>query len=137
MENSKIETKFPLGSIVATPGALKALAASGQPGAEFLARHQSGDWGTVGPADAAENQLSVEQGFRILSAYTLKSGYANLDHHRGRPLLDLHSPTGGILNRSRWPRLSSERWVSMTGPLLPQSFTQHVLINPTARTASG
>ena len=50
------------------------MAASGQTGAEFLARHQSGDWGTVGPADAAENQLSVEQGFRILSAYTLNSG---------------------------------------------------------------
>jgi hypothetical protein len=74
MKNSKIETTFPLGGIVATPGALEALAASGQTGAEFLARHQSGDWGTVGPADAAENQLSIEQGFRILSAYTLKSG---------------------------------------------------------------
>ncbi len=74
MKNTKIETKFPLGRIVATPGALRALAASGQTGVEFLARHQSGDWGTVCAADAAENQLSVEQGFRILSAYALKSG---------------------------------------------------------------
>ncbi len=40
----------------------------------FLARHQRGDWGTVNPEDAAENELSVAQGFRVLSAYTLRDG---------------------------------------------------------------
>jgi hypothetical protein len=41
---------------------------------EFLARHVAGDWGQVCAADAAENELSVKEGFRILSAYSLRSG---------------------------------------------------------------
>lgn len=41
---------------------------------EFLARHAGGDWGNVSPDDAQENDLSTEQGFRILSAYSLNNG---------------------------------------------------------------
>jgi hypothetical protein len=66
--------RFALGTLVATPGALEALEDSGQSPAEFLARHCSGDWGEVDQADAAENELSVEQGFRILSAYSTRRG---------------------------------------------------------------
>ena len=62
---------FSLGRVVATPGALQALEDAGQSPAEFLSRHITGDWGEVPPEDAAENELSVKQGFRILSAYTL------------------------------------------------------------------
>ncbi len=39
----------------------------------FIARHQTGDWGEVCAEDAAENQLSLERGFRILSAYSFTS----------------------------------------------------------------
>jgi hypothetical protein len=28
-----------------------------------------GDWGDVPPEDAAENRLSIEQGFRVMSSY--------------------------------------------------------------------
>ena len=42
--------------------------------AEFLDRHVSGDWGEVPEADKQENEVSVEQGFRILSAYTTSAG---------------------------------------------------------------
>ncbi len=66
-------SKFPLGQIVATPGALEALEDAHQT-MEFLQRHASGDWGKVGAEDAAENELSVKEGFRILSAYTTKNG---------------------------------------------------------------
>lgn len=66
--------RFALGQVVATPGALDALKEAKQQPAEFLGRHVSGDWGEVPPEDAAENELSVKQGFRILSAYTLKTG---------------------------------------------------------------
>jgi hypothetical protein len=66
--------RFNPGTLVATPGALEALEDAGQNPAEFLARHYSGDWGEVGRDDAAENELSVEQGFRILSAYTTSKG---------------------------------------------------------------
>ncbi|MGE0682439.1 MAG: hypothetical protein AB7P69_16255 [Candidatus Binatia bacterium] len=68
------QAKFPLGRIVATPGALKALERAGRGPWRLLARHQSSDWGDVPPEDAAENELSVEKGFRILSAYTLTTG---------------------------------------------------------------
>ncbi len=66
--------RFPLGQVVATPGALEALAAAGQEPAEFLTRHQVGDWGDLDEEDKAENELSLKQGFRLLSAYHLSSG---------------------------------------------------------------
>lgn len=66
--------RFALGRLVSTPGALAAFTTAGQAPMEFLSRHVAGDWGQVCPADAAENELSVKEGFRILSAYTLKSG---------------------------------------------------------------
>ena len=62
---------FPLGQLVATPGALQALAAAGVNPAQLLARHVTGDWGEVPSEDAAENALSVARGFRILSSYPL------------------------------------------------------------------
>jgi hypothetical protein len=70
----KKKALFPLGQVVATPGALEALEDAHQDPAVFLGRHVSGDWGEVPPEDAQENKLSVSQGFRILSAYTLSTG---------------------------------------------------------------
>jgi len=66
--------RFPLGRVVATPGALSALEKAEQLPAEFLDRHVNGDWGDVPDADKQENEASVEQGFRILSAYTTSAG---------------------------------------------------------------
>jgi hypothetical protein len=60
---------FFLGRVVATPGALVLLAATGTDPVELLSRHQSGDWGDVCPEDARENELSVREGYRILSSY--------------------------------------------------------------------
>ena len=57
-----------------TPGALVALEKAGQQPGEFLARHVSGDWGEVPPEDIAENELSLQQGFRLLSAYHTSAG---------------------------------------------------------------
>jgi hypothetical protein len=64
---------FPLGRVVATPGALNALVIAGQDPGELLERHASGDWGDVPPADAAENRRSVRHGWRILSSYQVGS----------------------------------------------------------------
>jgi len=61
--------EFPLGQTVATPGALEVLTATGTSPTELLTRHQRGDWGDVPPEDAEENELSVREGFRILSSY--------------------------------------------------------------------
>lgn len=62
---------FPLGRILATPGALSALQAARRPAAEFLQRHGQGDWGDLSEADREENELSLREGFRLLSAYEL------------------------------------------------------------------
>ncbi len=61
--------KFPLGQILATPGAIEALQKSDQLPGDFLARHVSGDWGEVCPDDKALNDESLIDGSRILSAY--------------------------------------------------------------------
>ena len=66
--------KFEPGQIVATPGALAAFEASGEEPLTFLHRHLSGDWGDLSAGDKQENELSVREGFRILSAYTLSDG---------------------------------------------------------------
>jgi hypothetical protein len=65
---------FELGQVVGTPGALQALNDAEQLPAELLNRHVTGDWGDLCDEDKAENELSVEQGFRILSAYKLRTG---------------------------------------------------------------
>lgn len=60
---------FPLGLTVATPGALDALAESGEAPAAFVARHVAGDWGDLSREDKAANTLALVTGERILSAY--------------------------------------------------------------------
>jgi hypothetical protein len=71
---TKIMSKFHLGQIVATPGALEALAESGQTPDFFLAKHSSKDWGEVGNGDKKLNDEALVNGERLLSAYrTLKN----------------------------------------------------------------
>lgn len=62
---------FPLGQVVATPGALNALATAEVPAIRYLQRHVTGDWGDLCTEDVAENRRSVQHGFRILSSYRL------------------------------------------------------------------
>jgi hypothetical protein len=66
--------RFSLGQIVATPGALNALDEAEQEPLVLLARHASGDWGDLDAEDKQENELSVDKGYRILSAYLLSTG---------------------------------------------------------------
>jgi hypothetical protein len=66
--------KFALGSLVATPGALKVIEASGQSPAEFLDRHAAGDWGDVSAGDARLNDAAMKAGERLLSAYVTLKG---------------------------------------------------------------
>ncbi len=62
---------FTLGHVVATPGALAAIGVSGDDLSTYLRRHQSGDWGEIDAHDRKENKLALEQGFRLMSVYTL------------------------------------------------------------------
>jgi len=70
------ERKFPLGQLVGTPGAAEAFARNKQAPTEFLRRHWRGDWGQLDEHDVQENELSLQQGFRLLSRYTLADGTA-------------------------------------------------------------
>jgi hypothetical protein len=69
MQQTSKSPLFPLGQLVATPGALAALEKSGQGPKDFLSRHVHGDWGELCDEDRNENQLSLEHGFRLLSSY--------------------------------------------------------------------
>jgi hypothetical protein len=69
-----VPLKFPPGQLLITPGAAQAVAASGDSVLFFLARHLSGDWGDLSREDRQENELSLQRGFRLLSAYKLTSG---------------------------------------------------------------
>lgn len=65
---------FQLGRLVMTPGAREALEEAGQTPSELLKRHAFGDWGEVCKEDKEENELSLREGFRLLSAYKLHTG---------------------------------------------------------------
>jgi len=74
MDTKPITALFTLGTVVFTRGALQALLDSRQAPLEFLNRHVSGHRGEVNQVDADENQVSVAQGYRVLSAYRTRSG---------------------------------------------------------------
>jgi hypothetical protein len=63
---------FRLGHIVATPNALEHL--TQEDILTAIQRHQAGDWGDLCEDDKRENQLSLEKGFRLLSAYHANNG---------------------------------------------------------------
>ena len=70
-----VKPLFPLGQIVSTPGALDSLARANQQPHNFLNRHAAGDWGSeLSEEDKAENEYSLEHGFRILSSYKTAAG---------------------------------------------------------------
>lgn len=73
--NATQKPLFPLGQLVATPGAIDALAANGhQSPAEFLHSHQCGDYGVVNADDKKANDEAVRCGERVFSAYLLTDG---------------------------------------------------------------
>lgn len=64
---------FPLGAVVATPGALDLLDRVGVNASTYLTRHQCGDFGTISSADVQQNYFAVNRRSRIFSAYDLGS----------------------------------------------------------------
>jgi hypothetical protein len=62
-----VSGRFPLGRLVMMPAAAGRL--TPEEIAAGIIRHARGDWGDIGAQDAAENELSLREGFRLLSAY--------------------------------------------------------------------
>jgi hypothetical protein len=69
--STKEKVQFPLGQILATPGALEALGRNNTTGLGYLQRHASGDWGVLCEEDKQANQEALQSGSRIMSAYLL------------------------------------------------------------------
>ena len=67
-------TRFALGQTFITPRAEEALQIAGQTAIEFLRRHMSGDWGELSDEDVKENDVSLKEGLRLLSAYQTGKG---------------------------------------------------------------
>jgi hypothetical protein len=63
--------RFEPGVVVATPGALELLFRYGKTPDEYLTRHLAGDWGDLGAFDWRANDLAVEAGSRVFSAYAV------------------------------------------------------------------
>jgi hypothetical protein len=65
---------FPLGKLVATPGAVEAMYEAGQAPIEFLARHARLEQGELCDEDHQENLFSVDKRLRIFSAFKTSLG---------------------------------------------------------------
>jgi len=63
--------RFPLGHLVATPGAIDAMERATASPLVLLARHVTGDWGDLCDEDKAANERAVSAALRLLSAYNL------------------------------------------------------------------
>jgi hypothetical protein len=66
--------RFALGVVVSTSGAINAFLQTGEEPLSFVSRHAAGDWGELDEEDRDENERSIDQGFRIFSAYRLLDG---------------------------------------------------------------
>jgi hypothetical protein len=66
--------QFPLGRVVATPGALNLLGKNGGHPFEYLARHATGDWGDLCAFDRRQNEIALREGYRVLSSYDVSTG---------------------------------------------------------------
>jgi hypothetical protein len=67
-----MDLKFPFGRIVITANAQTQLHAEDV--AKALARHGAADWGELDEHDRKENERSLHEGFRLLSAYKDRNG---------------------------------------------------------------
>lgn len=66
--------RFPLGRVLATPGAIDTLEAANINGFDLLSRHHRGDWGDLSEDDKQENEFSVDKYLRIFSSYRIGDG---------------------------------------------------------------
>jgi hypothetical protein len=67
-------SKFKIGKLVATPGALAAISESGENPWQFVVRHMAGDWGDLDAEDKQLNEDALKQGERLFSCYHTAKG---------------------------------------------------------------
>lgn len=74
MNTRRLQPRFRLGKILATPGAIGAMGETGLTPGTLLKRHVCGDWGEVDDDDKRANDAAIRYGARILSAYRTAVG---------------------------------------------------------------
>ena len=84
---------LPLGSVVATPGALKLLSEIGEDPFDFLARHAAGDWGELCAFDRRQNEIALRDGYRVLSSYDVPQGRVWIITEADRSVTTILLPT--------------------------------------------
>lgn len=62
---------FPLGRLLATPGAIDLLDRTGTNATSLLRRHQCGDFGDLDASDVWANRTAILTGARIFSCYKI------------------------------------------------------------------
>jgi hypothetical protein len=67
-----LDPRFPLGRVVITPNAMERVPQEDI--LDALRRHARGDWGDLDDNDREENERSLKEGFRLLSAYRASNG---------------------------------------------------------------
>lgn len=67
-------SRFPLGHLFLTPGAMEALEDAGQSAQEFINRHARLEQGELCDDDHKENLFSVDKTLRIFSAFKTANG---------------------------------------------------------------
>ncbi len=62
---------FPMGRLLATPGAIRTLELYRVSALALLSRHVRGDWGEICTEDRQSNAVALDHGLRLMSVYTL------------------------------------------------------------------
>ena len=106
---------FPLGKVVATPGALSLFEALNTSPLEYLFRHVLGDWGELEAEDRQANEAALVHGTRVVSSYlSCLIGCAGPRSTPPPPPADCCASRRWISHRS-WPTRgsSSSRWAHL------------------------
>ena len=86
MKGNGKAVSFPLGRVLATPGALDRYGL--QQLAQHFARHARGDWGDLDAHDRAANKGALQHRRAHLLVLSHAGRREALDHHRSRSQLD-------------------------------------------------
>src|SRR6202043_2492054 len=83
------------------PPARDVLGREKEPTTCFLARHATGEWGELDPADFAENEHSIIHRFRLLSSRPTDTGEKLWLVHLSRPVYNRAAVAAGALTGCR------------------------------------
>lgn len=105
---------FPLGQVVATPGALELMRLTETSPLRLIARHVAGDWGECDPEDVQTNNEALQHGFRVMSVYRLPL----MEEGSAKP--EGSEPAPSLEDDRIWVITEADR--SVTTLLLPEEY---------------